>query len=107
MVPDEVEVEAQKCDEFVEGIFEGVVYCFDDGVGLDIFIFVFASFDILVELEEDWAKNEHQYEVVACGNHNLKLFIQRGGCVLSVEEVDNAIPSLLCGPAHVEVHALS
>lgn len=52
MVADEVKVQAQESDEFVESVFEGVINGFDDGVGFNVFSRMFSSMQLFVELEK-------------------------------------------------------
>ena len=105
MVADEVKVQTQESDEFVESVFEGVVNRFDDGVGFDVFGRVLAAMHMFVELEEQRAGEEDQDEVVPGGDHDLELLVEGSGGILREQEVDDAVPGLLGRPAHVQVHA--
>lgn len=111
MIPYKVEVQANKSDELIEGVLEGHIcrfyhkVCLESGQFFRSWLFgQFPEFQILVELEEHVSDDENQNQVVACRDHYFELFVERFGCVLGVDKVDDLIPIALGCPAHIQIH---
>ncbi len=76
MISDKIEIETQEGDKFIEGIFKGVIYSFDNSIGFDVISWIFSTFQILVGLQHNKAEDEYKNQVVSSCDHDLELLVE-------------------------------